>query len=121
MRSTNSGFTLIEVLVAMAIFAVSAMAVLNATAQNINTLRILEEKTLASIVADNQMVLLLLNNTVSASEKNGSSEMGGRDWFWTIKPVDTTDGMLRALDVIVWQDDKKQSPLLTVRTYVASK
>lgn len=118
---SNYGFTLIEVLVAMAIFAVSSMAVLNATGQNLSTLGILEEKTLAAIVADNQMALLLLNDSAPTSEKNGNSKMGGRDWFWTIKPVDTSDGLLRALDVIVWQDEFKRNPLLTVRTYVAAK
>lgn len=117
----NRGFTMIEVLVAMAIFAVSAMAVLNATAQNVISLGILEEKTFASIVANNQMSLLVLSDTALSAEKNGNSEMAGRVWYWTIKPVDTSDGMLRALDVIVWQDDNKKNPLLTVRTYVAGK
>lgn len=116
----NLGFTLIEVLVAVAIFAVSAMAVLNATGQNVTTLGVLEEKTLASIVANNQMTLLMLDDAILTSEKNGSSDMAGREWFWTIKPIDTADGLLRALDVIVWQDENKRSPLLTVRSYVAS-
>ncbi len=116
------GFTMIEVLVAMAVFAISAMAVLNATGQNVITLGVLEEKTLASIVANNQVSLLILDSeTSNISEKSGSSEMGGRNWHWTIKPIDTSDGMLRAIDVIVWQDDRKLNPYLTVRTYVAGK
>ncbi len=56
-----------------------------------------------------------------SSEKSGSTEMGNREWFWTIKPINTADGMLRALDVIVWQDINKKNPLLTVRTYAAVK
>lgn len=118
MRS-HRGFTLIEVMVAMVIFAVSAMAVLNATSQNITALGILEEKTLASMVADNQMALLLLSDAIPSAPQSGTSEMGGREWFWTIKPINTADGMLRAIDVIVWQDENKKSPLLTVRAYVA--
>ncbi|WP_028024304.1 type II secretion system minor pseudopilin GspI [Enterovibrio calviensis] len=112
------GFTLIEVLVAMAVFAVAALAVLNATGQHVNTLGVLEEKTFAAMVADNQLALFVLEGKALSSEKNGNSEMAGRKWFWTIKPTATADNMLRAVDVIVWQDETKRSSIVSVRTYV---
>ncbi len=114
----QSGFTLIEVLVAMAVFAITAMAVLNATSQNARTLMLLEEKTFASMVADNQLVLLTLQESVPSSEKSGKEKMAGKEWHWTIKPVKTSDNLLRAVDVIVWSDERKKDPLTTVRTYV---
>lgn len=115
------GFTLIEVLVAMAVFAVAAMAVLNATGQHVNSLGALEEKTFASMVADNQLALFMLEDKPVSSAKNGSEELAGRKWFWTIKPVATTDKILRAVDVIVWTDEKRQNSLVTVRAYVPAK
>ncbi|WP_394213052.1 type II secretion system minor pseudopilin GspI [Enterovibrio calviensis] len=114
----HRGFTLIEVMVAMAVFAVAALAVLNATGQHVNTLGVLEEKTFASMVADNQLALFVLEGKVPSSEKNGSSEMAGRTWYWTIKPTATADNALRAVDVIVWQDESKRGSLVSVRTYV---
>ncbi len=114
----RNGFTLIEVLVAMAVFAVTAMAVLNATSQNARTLMLLEEKTFASMVADNQLALLVLEGGAPSSEKSGKEEMAGKEWYWTIKPVKTSDSMLRAIDLIVWSDEQKRNPLTTVRTYV---
>lgn len=114
----HRGFTLLEVLVAMAVFAVTALAVLNATSQNARTLMLLEEKTFASMIADNQLALLMLGAGVPSSEKNGKEEMAGKDWHWTVKPIQTSDSMLRAVDIIVWSDERKQNPLTTVRTYV---
>ncbi len=112
------GFTLIEVLVAMAVFAVTAMAVLNATGQNARTLSFLEEKTFASMVADNQLALLMISGKVPSGEQNGKEEMAGIEWHWTLKPIATSESTLRAVDVIVWGDKDKKSKLTTVRTYV---
>ena len=117
MRQTL-GFTLIEVLVAMAVFAVAAMAVLNATGQHVNSLGALEEKTFAAMVADNELALFTLEGKVPTSAKNGKSELAGRTWFWTIQPVPTVDNALKAVDVIVWQNEEKTNQLLSVRTYV---
>ncbi|MDD1783585.1 type II secretion system minor pseudopilin GspI [Enterovibrio sp. ZSDZ35] len=117
MRASR-GFTLIEVLVAMAVFAVSALAVMNVSNQQVNTLSVLEEKTIAALVADNQLALLMLEDKAPSSAKNGKSEMAGREWYWTVKPIATEQKTLRAIDVIVWHDERKQSALATVRTYV---
>ena len=111
------GFTLIEVMIALAIFAVSAMAVLSATGETITTLGNLKQKTFAAMVADNQLALMKLEGVPNA-EKSGSSNLAGETWYWTIKPTPTADGTLRAVDLIVWQNESKRSSLVTVRTYV---
>ncbi|MGL5291737.1 MAG: type II secretion system minor pseudopilin GspI [Vibrionaceae bacterium] len=114
------GFTLIEIMIALAIFSVSAMAVLNSTGQNINSLAALEKKTFAAMVADNQLALLLLSGAPD-SERSGTANLADQEWHWTIKPVPTASGMLRAVDVIVWESSKKSSELASVRTYVSTK
>ncbi|MGL4734405.1 MAG: type II secretion system minor pseudopilin GspI [Enterovibrio sp.] len=114
------GFTLIEIMIALAIFSVSAMAVLNSTGQNINSLAALEKKTFAAMVADNQLALLLIAGAPE-SERSGKTNMADQEWHWTVKPVATATGMLRAVDVIVWESDKKSSQLASVRTYVSTK
>ena len=58
---TTRGMTLLEVLVALAIFATAAISVIRAVTQHINTLGYLEEKTFASIVVDNQMAMVMLH------------------------------------------------------------
>ncbi|MDF5109509.1 type II secretion system minor pseudopilin GspI, partial [Vibrio parahaemolyticus] len=49
------GMTLLEVLVALAIFATAAISVIRSVSQHINTISYLEEKMFAAMVVDNQM------------------------------------------------------------------
>ena len=49
------GFTLLEVLVALAIFAVVAASVLSASARSLKTAARLEDKTFATWLADNRL------------------------------------------------------------------
>ena len=44
MKKAKQGFTLLEVLVALAIFATAAIATIRSVSQHINTLNFLEEK-----------------------------------------------------------------------------
>ncbi len=113
----HSGFTLLEVLVALAIFATAAMATIRSVSQHINTLSYLEEKTFAAMVADNQVAKVILANK-KPSKKSGQQEMAGREWFWMVEPVATSDGLLQAFDVKV-AVSSKAAPVVTVRSYVA--
>lgn len=77
------GFTLLEVLVALAIFALVAASVLTASARSLQTAARLEEKTLAMWIADNRLTELQLTETpASAGREQGELEFGGRRWQW---------------------------------------
>ena len=75
----QAGMTLIEVMVALAVFALAGLAVMQATLQQTRQLGRMEEKTLAGWLADNQLVQLRLENrwpALSWSETHGTG--GGR-------------------------------------------
>lgn len=110
------GMTLLEVLIALAIFATAAIATIRSVSQHINTLSYLEEKTFAALVADNQMAQVLLSQS-KPSKKKGKEELAGREWFWSIEPVATQGDYLQAFDVKV-ATSEKGSPVVTVRSYV---
>ncbi|MDD9176675.1 MULTISPECIES: type II secretion system minor pseudopilin GspI [Aliivibrio] len=118
LRKTKQGMTLLEVLVALAIFATAALSVLRSVTQHINTLGYLEEKTFAGIVVDNQMTLMMLDKPPTVTKK-GETELAGRTWYWTVSPVKTTSDILKSVDVSVSTNKDQKSPLITVRTYVA--
>ncbi|EOX4080020.1 type II secretion system minor pseudopilin GspI [Vibrio alginolyticus] len=111
------GMTLLEVLVALAIFATAAISVIRSVSQHINTISYLEEKMFAAMVVDNQMANVMLN-TGKLKAKNGTEELAGRTWFWKVTPVATTQPLLKAFDVSV-SVEKSASPVVTVRSYVA--
>ncbi|WP_395217443.1 type II secretion system minor pseudopilin GspI [Vibrio diabolicus] len=111
------GMTLLEVLVALAIFATAAISVIRSVSQHINTISYLEEKMFAAMVVDNQMANVMLS-TSELKVKNGTEELAGRTWYWKITPVATTQPLLKAFDVSVALE-KNASPVMTVRSYVA--
>lgn len=113
---SQRGMTLLEVLVALAIFATAALSVIRAVSQHVNTVGYLEEKMFAAMVADNQMALVMLADQKPAAKK-GESELGGRKWYWQISPVETAQPMLSAFDVSV-ASSKESKPIVTVRSYV---
>ena len=111
------GMTLLEVLVALAIFATAAISVIRAVTQHINTLSYLEEKTFAAMVVDNQLAMVILHPE-NLKKTQGTQKLAERDWFWTVTPVATSDNLLKAFDVSV-ATSKNASPVVTVRSYVS--
>ncbi|WED21930.1 type II secretion system minor pseudopilin GspI [Vibrio sp. JC009] len=113
---TSKGMTLLEVLVALAIFATASLSIIRAVSQHTNTLRHLEEKTFASMVVDNQMALVLLDG-VPSSAKTGKTEMAGRTWYWKVAPVPTVADYITGFDVSVSTEPGVKNPVATVRSY----
>lgn len=77
------GFTLLEVLVALAIFAVVAASVLSASARSLKTAARLEDKTFASWLADNRLQEVQLADTPPGEgREQGEETYAGRRWLW---------------------------------------
>lgn len=54
-RVSDAGFTLVEVLAALAIFSVAALGLVQVSLENTRTARTVETRALASLVADNRL------------------------------------------------------------------
>jgi type II secretion system protein I len=96
------GFTLIEVLVAMAIVAIGMAAVLGTLTSSAEGVSYLRDKTLANWVALNQIALARLKGQAPPPGKSdGDTDYAGRKWHWH-QEVATTQlpGMVR-MDVSV--------------------
>ena len=114
------GFTLIEVMLAMAIFAIAGVAMLGAASNNFTNLTHLEKKVVADWIASNQLVAARLEEKwPPQNNKKGKVEMAGKEWFWLQKVVDTTDKNMRAIVMEVRLDDKDEQPVSSLMTYVA--
>ncbi len=98
----EAGMTLIEVMVALVIFALAGLAVMQSTLQQTRQLGRMEEKILASWLADNQLVQLRLEKRWPAlSWSETTVETAGTRWFVRWQGVETALPQLRALDVEV--------------------
>ncbi|MGL5007307.1 MAG: type II secretion system minor pseudopilin GspI [Plesiomonas sp.] len=112
------GFTLLEVLVALAIFAVAALAVVQAASGHIRSLSVLEEKLLASWVAENQQALLALMPAAErVREQQGQATLGGHTWYWRSKPVKTQAPLLQAIDLSVSPKASMSPTVAVLRSY----
>lgn len=115
-----NGMTLLEVMVALAIFAVAGLALMQAAGGQVNGLAHLEERTFAGWVADNQMAEVQLSGKwPGLSWISGQEEMAGHTWYWRWQGVETADGDFRAVDVEVRPEEKSASPLVSLRGYVS--
>lgn len=103
MRSrAASGFTLLEVMVALAILAISLGAAIKSASTNAVNAAYLREKTLAQWVAMNVVAELQLQaQWPEAGERRGRVDMAGITWKWDAQISPTFDADIRRLDVKV--------------------
>jgi general secretion pathway protein I len=80
----NSGFTLIEVLLALAIIAIALTALLQATAQDVSNTQRLKEKTISHLISLQgvAMVQLGLINPTAGQAITQVTNMLGQRWYW---------------------------------------
>ena len=109
----RTGFTLLEVLVALVVVAVALAALARAGAQALDTQLALEERTLALWVADNVIAELRLEGVPASGRRQGRETMADRDWTWQALIQPAPGGELIRVDVAVYAESSSDTPLLT--------
>jgi len=84
MKTSQSGMTILEVLLAMVIFAAVAMTLISSMNGQLSATSAMRDKVLAAWVADNVLTTLALKNNGVAKALHGSMLMGGDKWEWTL-------------------------------------
>ncbi len=101
-RSAGRGFTLLEVLVALAIFAVAAVALLRVGESQLSTSGHLEEKTFAHWVALNQITEMQVRQAwPDIGEDRSRTTMAGREWSLVVKTSSTPVTSMKRVEVAV--------------------
>ena len=120
-RSEARGFTLIEVLVALAILAVLASTIVLQTGNYGAQLFRLEEKTVALWVAQNALDEARLPLPPKGEhEKDKDIEMGGRHWTVTRTDSDTSRAGFRRIDIAVARADQ-EGTVVSLTGFVADR
>nr|WP_282563832.1 type II secretion system minor pseudopilin GspI [Providencia alcalifaciens] len=115
----QKGMTLLEVMVALVVFALAGIALMKTTAQQVRGISWMEDKILASWLADNQMVQLHLDKVWSDKNWNEKTVyFAGKEWYLRWRGESNETVQQSALDVEVWHNKEDKSAVISLRSYV---
>jgi len=118
-RARPQGFTLLEILVAVAVVAIALTAVMTEVSRDLHNTTLLRDKTLAQWVAMNTVnEWQLKKDWPGPGQHRGETEMAGQNWYWTVKVSTTDDPNVRRLDVEVSERRDAKQPRAALLAYL---
>jgi general secretion pathway protein I len=96
------GFTLMEVLVALAVLAIALTAVMRTLAQAIDATATLRERHVALWLAQNRLAEHQMRRDWPAADtRDGDIEFNGQKWFWREQVSTTPDAAIRRIEITI--------------------
>lgn len=118
----QSGMTLLEVLVALFIFALTGTAIMKAASDHLTGVGQIEDITFATWVVNNRLTQLHIDTTWPVKNNvKGEQEMAGRKWYWAQKVTKTSDPDMVQVEVTVGLDEQYQGSVTSASTFIAKQ
>jgi len=116
------GFTLLEVIVALAVIAFALGAAVSAVSGNTRNAASLQQRTYAHWVAANQLAELHISRQWPATRTTrGSSLLARHEWFWEMRVQKTPDPSVRRVDIAVRANEDDETPVVTLTGFVGQQ
>jgi general secretion pathway protein I len=119
------GFTLVEVMVALAVVAIALPALLMSLSQQVDSTGYLRDKSLANMVAANKLseirILSRATQNLLRGKDSGVSQMVDRDWYWWLDSQPTeVDNFYRVEITVALQEEQRERPLHTLVAFLSA-
>ena len=99
-KSKQSAFTLLEIIVSLALLTIALSAIITVGSNRAETLLELRDRNRALIVANN-VLEGFYNKPISEGVFDGSQKNGGMHWNWQVKVSSTNNEQIYRLDTKV--------------------
>lgn len=111
----EAGFTLVEMLVALAIFSLAALALLRLEGATVANTARLQDQAMAQIVARNIAVEAMTDPIAPAmGQSGGQVANGGRQWTWTRLVAPSPEPRIQMITISVQSQIGPDSATLTI-------
>lgn len=130
MTTSERGFTLIEVMVALVVVAIALPALVITLYSQVDGTGYLRDKSMAHWVATNKLVETRLQVTSTGlmfkGERSGMMELAGREWFWQLSSTETPQvADFYRLEISVHTEDPEEAdeilmPIYSVVGFIAA-
>lgn len=115
---SSRGFTLIEILAAVAVLAIALAAILSGMARYADNAGYIRQKTIALWVAHNRLSeIKTATGWPDTGTTDGKTAMAGQNWKWTSNVQTTPDDYLRRIDISV-QLEGSDATLATLSGFI---
>lgn len=117
-RRRMGGFTLLEILVALAVLSIALLAALKSSGETMRNATGLKERTLAHWVALNRAAELeLAGKWLELGTTHGQESMAGLVWYWTVVAEKTPDPEIRQAGIKIAREEKGE-PVATLEVFL---
>ena len=121
--SKSSGFTLIEIMIALAIFAIVSTTLIKSATQTVSQSRIIQERSLAQWIAGNEMQTLRLQprtaeNFPAQGTDRSSVTMASRQWQVEVDIRSTENELVKRVEIAVFDEQDLDKPLANLTGFL---
>lgn len=117
MRESNhsqAGFSLVEMLAALAVLAVAGLALMNAMTTGVRAAGLAQETALAGLAADNVLALQIAREGGQAlRDRSGRYELAGLDYEWRLAIEAAPGGRLDQVTLVLEHDGREAARRVT--------
>lgn len=117
--SRDAGFSLVEMLAALAVLSIAGLALLNALTQSVRAATHAETRSLEALAAENLLATAQLETigTPGLRPSSGRYEFAGRDWDWRIDVLPTSQAGLSRVSIEIAEAGQDSGAGYTLATF----